>query len=119
VNALVAADRAIIPLQCEYFALEGIASLVNTLSLVRDSFNPKIEIGGIVLTMYDRRTSINRQVVENARVYFKDLVFDTIVPRNVRLAESPSHGLPIMLYDPNSSGAQAYQSLAKEVIRRV
>ena len=118
-NALVAADRAIIPVQCEYFALEGIAGLVNTLTMVKETLNPDLEISGIVLTMYDRRTSINRQVVENTRRFFKELVFETIIPRNVRLTESPSHGVPIVLYSPDSAGAHAYSNLAKEVMVRV
>ncbi len=118
-NALVAADCTIIPVQCEYFALEGIARLVETLTLVKETFNPGLEIGGIVLTMYDRRTALNRQVVENVRKYFKDLIFETIIPRNIRLTEAPSHGLPIALYSPSSTGAVAYFQLAKEVAHRV
>lgn len=118
-NALVASDRAIIPVQCEYFALEGIAGLVNTLTLVKESLNPELEISGIVLTMYDKRTTLNKQVVENARRFFKGLVFDTIIPRNVRLTEAPSHGIPITLYSPDSAGALAYLNLAKEVMIRV
>ena len=118
-NALVAADKVIIPVQCEYFALEGIASLINTLNLVKDHFNPDLEIAGIVLTMFDRRTAINRQVVENAKLYFNDMLFETIIPRNVRLTEAPSHGLPITLYSPDSMGAEAYKKLAAEVVKRV
>jgi chromosome partitioning protein len=118
-NGLVAADRAIIPLQCEYFALEGIAGLVNTVKMVKESFNSDLEIAGIVLTMFDKRTALNHQVVENARRFFKGLVFETIVPRNVRLTEAPSHGLPIALYHPASKGAEAYYNLAKEVMSRV
>ncbi|MSR88239.1 MAG: ParA family protein [Candidatus Margulisbacteria bacterium] len=118
-NALVASDRAIIPVQCEYFALEGIAGLVSTLTLVKESLNPELEISGIVLTMYDKRTTLNKQVVENARRFFKGLVFDTIIPRNVRLTEAPSHGIPITLYSPDSAGALAYLNLAKEVMIRV
>lgn len=118
-NALVASDKTIIPLQCEYFALEGIASLINTMTLVKESFNPDLEIAGIVLTMYDKRTALNRQVVSNAKIYFKDLIFDTIIPRNIRLTEAPSHGLPILLYSPESSGAMAYDRLAEEVCSRV
>jgi chromosome partitioning protein len=119
VNALVASSKVIIPVQCEYFALEGIASLINTLNLIKKYFNNSLEIGGIVMTMYDKRTALNRQVVENARMYFQGLVFDTIIPRNIRLSEAPSHGLPISLYNPSSTGAQAYSSLAKEVHARV
>ena len=119
VNALVAADRAIIPVQCEYFALEGIAGLVQTLTQVKDHLNPNLEIGGIVLTMFDKRTSLNNQVVDNTRRFFKNLVFNTIVPRNIRLTEAPSHGIPITLYDSSSTGAIAYKSLAEEVMLRV
>jgi len=119
VNALVAADKAIIPVQCEYFALEGIAGLVQTLTQIKDHFNPNLEIAGIVLTMYDKRTSLNRQVVDNTRRFFKNLVFETIIPRNIRLTEAPSHGIPISLYDKHSKGAIAYQNLAKEVMSRV
>jgi chromosome partitioning protein len=118
-NALVASDKVIIPVQCEYFALEGIAGLVNTLTMVKETFNPDMEISGIVMTMYDKRTSLNRQVVENTRRFFKELVFDTIIPRNVRLTEAPSHGIPITLYSPESSGALAYSELAREVMFRV
>ncbi|NDC82093.1 ParA family protein [bacterium] len=117
-NALVAADRTLIPVQCEYFALEGIASLLNTLGLVKEMFNPGLEISGIVLTMYDKRTALNRQVAENVRTYFKDLIYETIIPRNVRLSEAPSHGLPISLYKSDSRGAIAYLNLAREVNRR-
>jgi chromosome partitioning protein len=119
INALAASDKAIIPVQCEYFALEGIAGLVQTLTQVKEYLNPNLEIAGIVLTMYDRRTSLNKQVVDNTRRFFRDLVFDTIVPRNIRLSEAPSHGIPISLYDGSSAGAIAYKSLAEEVICRV
>ena len=118
-NALVASSHAIIPVQCEYFALEGIASLVNTLTMVKDSFNQSLSIGGILLTMYDKRTTLNKAVVENVRTYFKNLLFDTIVPRNIRLSEAPSHGMPIMLYNPSSKGARAYFNFTNEVIHRV
>lgn len=117
-NALVAADRTLIPVQCEYFALEGIASLINTLGLVKETFNPNLQISGIVLTMYDKRTALNRQVAENVRTYFKDLIYETIIPRNIRLSEAPSHGLPIALYKSDSRGAIAYLNLAREVSRR-
>lgn len=115
-NALVSADRAIIPVQCEYYALEGVAGLVNTLKLVQESYNPDLQIAGIVMTMYDQRTMLNRQVVHNTKSFFKDMVFETIIPRNIRLSEAPSHGLPISLYAADSKGAQAYSSLAKEVM---
>lgn len=119
INALTASDRAIIPVQTEYFALEGIAGLIQTLTMVKESINPNLEIAGIVLTMYDKRTSLNRQVVDNTKRFFKDLVFDTIIPRNIRLTEAPSHGLPIALYNPECVGAKAYSSLAEEVMCRV
>lgn len=118
-NALVAADRALVPVQCEYFALEGIAHLVETLTLVKESYNPELAILGIVLTMYDHRTSLNRQVVENTKRFFSDLVFDTIIPRNIRLSEAPSHGLPVTLYSPECKGADAYYKLMEEVCTRV
>ena len=118
-NGLVACNKAIIPVQCEYFALEGIAGLISTLNLVKESYNPGLEIAGIVLTMFDQRTALNRQVVENTKRFFKDLVFDTIIPRNIRLTEAPSHGLPISLYNPRSKGAEAYYQLSKEVLCRV
>ncbi len=119
INALVAANKAIIPVQCEYYALEGIAGLVQTLTQVKDNLNPDLEIAGIVLTMYDKRTSLNRQVVDNTRRFFRELVFDTIVPRSIRLSEAPSHGIPISLYDATSIGAMAYKNLAEEVMLRV
>ena len=117
-NALVASDRTIIPVQCENFALEGLANLLNTLRLVKENFNPCLEIAGILLTMYDNRTAFNRQVIKNAKDFFKDIMFKTIIPRNVRLAEAPSHGLPIALYNPKSKGALAYLNLAQEVLSR-
>jgi len=119
VNALVACDKVIIPVQCEYFALEGLSSLMDTIHLIKEHLNPSIEIAGILLTMFDKRTALNRQVAINAREFFPDFVFDTIVPRNIRLTEAPSHGLPIALYHPESQGAFAYMNLAKEVIERV
>ncbi len=118
-NALVASDKAVVPVQCEYFALEGVASLLNTIRLIQDNLNPNLEILGILLTMFDRRTAINKLVAENTRSYFKELVFDTIIPRNTRLTEAPSHGLPIALYNPTSKGSLAYFNLTKEVLARV
>ncbi len=117
-NALVASDKALIPVQCEYFALEGIAGLVSTLTMIKNYHNPELEISGIILTMYDQRTTLNRQVVDNTRRFFKDLVFETVIPRNIRLSEAPSHGLPIALYSPDSVGAEAYYQLAMEVMQR-
>ncbi|MBT5855958.1 ParA family protein [bacterium] len=119
VNALCAAHQCLIPVQCEYYALEGIAGLLKTLELVKGGLNPMLRIIGIVLTMYDSRTSLNRQVIDNARAYFKGLVFDSVIPRNIRLAEAPSHGLPILLYSASSTGSLAYSNLAKEFIQRV
>lgn len=116
VNALSASDSVIIPVQCEYFALEGLSHLLNTLNLIKNSLNPFLDISGIVLTMFDKRTLLNRQVVEEAKEHFGDKVFNTIIPRSIRLTESPSHGLPIALYNPRSNGAKAYQRLAKEVV---
>ncbi|MFA5878617.1 MAG: AAA family ATPase [Candidatus Margulisiibacteriota bacterium] len=118
-NALVASDKVIIPVQCEYYALEGLAGLVETITLVQESLNPSLEIAGILLTMFDKRTALNKQVLENTRKFFKDLVFDTIIPRNIRLTEAPSHGLPIILYYPKSVGALSYINLVEEVINRV
>ena len=119
VNALAASNQALIPVQCEYYALEGIAHLINTLDLVKQGINPELKIAGIVLTMFDGRTSLNKMVVNNAKVFFKGLVFDTVIPRNVRLAEAPSHGLPISLYNPQSRGSKSYFNLAKEFVSRV
>jgi len=118
-NGLVASDYVLIPVQCEYFALEGISHLVNTLENVRLHLNPRLEIAGILLTMFDKRTALNREVVDNARRFFKRLVFQTIVPRNIKLTEAPSHGIPILLYQPNCAGSEAYLDLTKEVIDRV
>ncbi len=114
VNALTAADSVLIPLQCEYYALEGLTQLIATINLVRDHLNPALEIKGVVLTMYDARTNLSADVATEVRHHLDDLVFDTVVPRSVRLSEAPSHGLPIALYRPESRGAQAYQALANE-----
>lgn len=116
VNALVAAETVIVPVQCEYFALEGIGRLTNTLRLVRNSFNPSLEIEGIVLTMYDSRNTLSHQVAEELRKHFGPKVYGTVIPRNVTLAEAPSHGKPALLYDARSRGAQSYLSLAKEML---
>lgn len=117
-NALVAADTVLIPLHCEYFALEGLADLVATLRRVRSSFNPALDIEGVLMTMYDERTNLGQQVARDIRGFFKDKVFDTVVPRNVRLGEAPSHGVPAILYDVRSRGAVAYLALAREVLAR-
>jgi len=117
VNALVASDCLIVPLQCEYFAMEGLGNLLNTLRLVRQSFNPTLNLGGILLTMFDARNLLSHRVSEDVRQHFGNKVFDTIIPRNVRLSESPSHGLPIILYDIKSRGAIAYMDLAREIMK--
>jgi chromosome partitioning protein len=116
VNALVASDFLIIPLQCEYFAMEGLGHLLNTMGLIRNRMNPTLTLGGILLTMYDTRNLLSRRVSEDVRGNFGDLVFRTVIPRNVRLSESPSHGLPIILYDIRSRGAVSYMELAKEIL---
>jgi chromosome partitioning protein len=115
-NALTASDSLVIPLQCEYYALEGLTALLETVGLVRESLNPELAIEGLLLTMFDGRNILCRQVAEDVRSHFPDKVFGTIVPRNVRLSESPSHGLPALLYDPSSRGAAAYSELAREVL---
>lgn len=117
VNALAAADAVLIPVQCEYLALEGISQLVDTLGRIREAVNPALEVAGVVMTMYDDRTNLSRQVVEEVRNAFGDEVFRTIIPRNIRLGEAPSHGKPIFLYDIRSRGAEAYLNLAKEFVQ--
>jgi chromosome partitioning protein len=108
----------LIPMQCEYFALEGITLLLQTVKNVQEKVNPNLRIGGIFFTMYDSRTRLAQDVVMQVKAYFKDLVFNTIIPRNVRLSEAPSHGLPVCKYDPDCVGAKSYEKLAEEVIRR-
>ncbi|MGB9595483.1 MAG: ParA family protein [Candidatus Poribacteria bacterium] len=115
-NALTACDSVIIPIQCEYYALEGLGQLLETITLVRDNLNPKLEIEGILLTMQDRRVKLSDQVISEVRNYFKGRVYNTNIPRNIRLSEAPSFGKPIILYDPKSAGAKAYIKLAKEVV---
>jgi chromosome partitioning protein len=117
-NALVGAEAVLIPLHCEYFALEGLADLMTTLRRVRAGLNPTIDVDGVLLTMYDERTNLGAQVAANVREFFKDKVFETVIPRNVRLAEAPSHGLPVTAYDPKSRGAEAYVALAREFLNR-
>lgn len=116
INALTASDSVLIPIQCEYFALEGVGQLMNTIQLVRRSLNEELKIQGVVMSMFDGRTNLSIEVVEEAKKYFKGKVYTSIIPRNVRLAEAPSHGLPIMMYDKNSKGAVAYKDLAEEFI---
>lgn len=118
-NGLTAADSVLIPVQCEYYALEGLGQLLETIKLVQSRLNPRLEIEGVLLTMYDRRLNLARQVVEEATAFFGDKVYDTIIPRNVKLGESPSFGKPILLYDAQSQGAQTYLKLAREVISGV
>jgi chromosome partitioning protein len=118
VNALVAADRVIVPVQTEYYALEGLAGLLETLALVQRELNPRLTIAGMLLTMHDGRTRLSRDVEDDVRRHFPDLVFDTVIPRNVRISESPSHGVPVTHYDPHCVGADAYFELAKEVAAR-
>lgn len=117
-NALVASDSVIIPVQCEFFALEGIAQLLNSVILIQGELNPNLKIGGVLLTMLDARTNLGIEVVEEVRKYFKDKVFNTIIPRLIRLVEAPSHGQPICEYDPKSRATEAYENLAKEVVSR-
>lgn len=117
-NALVAADAVLIPLNCEYFALEGLADLVATLRRVRAAFNPALDIAGVLMTMYDERTNLGQQVSKDIRAFFQERVYDTVIPRNIRLGEAPSHGMPAIMYDVKSRGAEAYLALAREVLAR-
>ena len=117
-NGLTAADAVLIPMQCEYFALEGLTHLLKTINRLQKNLNPSLDIGGIFFTMYDSRTNLAQQVIKEVSAYFKTKVFSTIIPRNIRLSEAPSHGLPISRYDPFCSGAKAYKSLAQEVLDR-
>jgi len=117
-NALVAADAVLIPLHCEYFALEGLADLVSTMKRVRAALNPRLDIDGVLLTMFDERTNLGQQVANDVRGFFKEKVYRTVIPRNVRLGEAPSHGMPVILYDVKSRGAEAYLALAREVLER-
>lgn len=118
INSFTASDSILIPVQCEYYALEGLSQLLNTVRLVQKHFNPELEIEGVLLTMYDARTNLGNEVVEEVRKYFREKVYETIIPRNIRLSEAPSHGMPIIDYDPRSRGAEVYQALAKEVVNR-
>ncbi len=117
-NALAAADEVLIPMQCEYYALEGLTQLTRSIRLVREELNPELKIGGVLLTMYDSRINLAKQVVDEVKSFFGDRVFRTIIPRNVRLSEAPSFGMPIILYAPRSSGAEAYAAVAEEVLTR-
>lgn len=117
-NAFTAASSVLVPIQCEYYALEGLGQLVNTIKLVQKNLNDNLEIEGVVMTMYDSRTKLSTQVSEEVKKYFGDKVFNTVIPRNIRLSEAPSHGLPITMYDPLSKGARTYKKLAKELITK-
>lgn len=118
VNALTAADAVLVPLQCEFFALEGVSHLVRTIDRIKKSYNPTLEIQGIVLTMFDKRNNLSDAVASDVREYFGDIVYDTVIPRNVRVSEAPSHGKPVLLYDTSCAGSQAYIHLASEVLKR-
>ncbi|MET0181727.1 MAG: ParA family protein [Caulobacterales bacterium] len=118
VNALTAADAVLVPLQAEFFALEGLTQLLQTIEAVKQNLNPALQIQGIVITMYDKRTSLSEQVASDVRSHMPELVYDTMIPRNVKLSEAPSHGLPAIVYDQNAAGSVAYLELAKEIIRR-
>ena len=117
INSLCAADSVLVPIQCEYYALEGLSQLLTTVTLVQDKLNRELKVEGIVFTMYDGRTNLSAQVVENVKENLDQKIFKTVIPRNVRLAEAPSHGMPIMFYDPTSTGATRYRLLASEIIR--
>lgn len=119
INAMTAADYLLIPLQCEFYALEGLSQLLHTVKRLKGGLNPDLKISGILLAMYDKRTNLSQQVAEDAEAYFKDLVFKTVIPRNVRLGEAPSFGKPIILYDAASVGAKSYQALAEEILERI
>ena len=119
VNALTAADTVLVPVQCEYYALEGLSQLIHTINLVKERLNPELEMEGVVFTMYDTRTNLSAQVVDNVKENLEERVFDTLIPRNIRLAEAPSYGQPITAYEPKSAGAESYRKLAEEVIRNV
>lgn len=118
VNAMTTADTVLVPIQCEYYALEGLSQLIHTVNLVRERLNPTLDIEGILFTMYDSRTNLSTQVVENVKNHLNQKIYTTMIPRNIRLAEAPSYGMPINIYDPRSAGAESYMSLADEVINR-
>ena len=118
INAMTAADKVLVPIQCEFYALEGLSQLIHTVNLVRDRLNENLDIEGVVFTMYDSRTNLSQQVVENVKENLSQHVFETVIPRSVRLAEAPSYGQPINVYDAKSTGAEAYRNLAKEIIQR-
>ncbi|MBQ9708800.1 MAG: AAA family ATPase, partial [Firmicutes bacterium] len=116
INSLTAVDSVLIPIQCEFYALEGVSQLMSTIEIVRKNSNPHLEIEGVILSMFDGRTNLSAQVVEEVKKYFREKVYTTVIPRNVRLAEAPSHGLPVIQYDPRSTGARAYMEFAREFL---
>lgn len=118
INAMTTADTVLVPIQCEYYALEGLSQLMHTIELVKERLNPALEMEGVVFTMYDARTNLSLQVVENVKDNLQQTIYKTIIPRNIRLAEAPSHGMPINIYDPKSTGAESYMLLAEEVIHK-
>lgn len=118
VNAMTTADSVLVPIQCEYYALEGLSQLIHTVNLVKERLNPELDMEGVVFTMFDSRTNLSNQVVENVKNNLQQKVYKTIIPRNIRLAEAPSYGMPIQMYEPKSAGAEAYMALADEVIKR-
>ena len=118
VNAMTTANTVLVPIQCEYYALEGLSQLIHTVNLVKERLNPELDMEGVVFTMYDSRTNLSAQVVDNVKSHLKQNVYNTVIPRNIRLAEAPSYGVPICVYDPKSAGAESYASLAEEVINR-
>ena len=118
INSMTTADTVLVPIQCEYYALEGLSQLIHTVNLVKERLNPDLDMEGVVFTMYDSRTNLSMQVVENVKANIQQKVYETLIPRNIRLAEAPSYGMPINIYDPKSAGAEAYMSLADEIINR-
>jgi chromosome partitioning protein len=118
VNAMTTADSVLVPIQCEYYALEGLSQLIHTINLVQERLNPKLQIEGVVFTMYDVRTNLSNQVVENVKENLDTKIYNTMIPRNIRLAEAPSYGIPINMYDTRSAGAESYRNLAQEIIDR-
>ena len=118
INSMTTADSVLVPIQCEYYALEGLSQLIHTVNLVKERLNPKLDMEGIVFTMYDSRTNLSLQVVENVKSHLNQNIYKTLIPRNIRLAEAPSYGMPINMYDPKSAGAEAYMMLAEEIINK-
>ena len=118
VNAMTTADTVLVPIQCEYYALEGLSQLIHTINLVQERLNPNLQMEGVVFTMYDVRTNLSNQVVENVKANLDTTIYKTMIPRNIRLAEAPSYGIPINMYDAKSAGAESYRSLAQEIIDR-